>query len=50
MDGQSADFLSLLSTLTTGANRSSTTKLRDENARIVLDALDEVDHLPTVAE
>ena len=42
MNSQSPDFLPLLSTLTTGVNRSSTIKLQDENARIVLGALDEV--------
>ena len=50
MDQQSPGFLSLLSTLTTGGNQSPTTKLRGENARIVLSALDEVGHLFTAAE
>ena len=50
MDGQSPDFLSLLSTLTVGVNRSSIIKLQDENARIVLGALDEVGRPLTVAQ
>jgi len=50
MDRQSLDFLPLLSTLTVGGNQSPTTKLRGENARIVLSALDEVGHLFTMAE
>jgi len=50
MDRQSLDFLPLLSTLTAGGNQSPTTKLRGENARIVLSVLDEVGRLSTVAE
>ena len=50
MDRQSLDFLPLLSTLTAGGNQSPTTKLRGENARIALSALDEVGCLSTVAE
>ena len=50
MDSQFPDFISLLSTLTTGVNRSSTIKLQDENARIVLGALDEVSRPQTVAQ
>ena len=50
MDKRSSYFHSLLSTLTTGVNRSSTTNLQDENARIVLGALDEVGRPPTVVK
>ena len=50
MDRQSPDFLPLLLTLTAGGNQSPTTKLRGENARIVLSALDEVGHKFTVEE
>lgn len=50
MDGRSPDFLPLLSTLTTGDNRSSTIKLQDENARIVLSALDKVGRPLTVVK
>jgi len=50
MDRQSLDFLPLLSTLTAGGNQSPTTKLRGENARIVLNALDEVSFPFTVVE
>ena len=50
MDGQSPNFLPLLSTLTTGDNQSSTIKLQDENARIVLGALDEVGRPLTVVK
>ena len=42
MDQQSPDFLPLLLSLTTGANRSSTTALRGDDAKITLSALDEV--------
>ena len=50
MGRRSPDFLSLLSTLITSVSQSSTIKLRDENARIVLGALDKVGHPPTVVE
>ena len=50
MDRQSPDFLPLLSTLTTGDSRSSTINLQDENARIVLGALDEVSRPLTVVK
>ena len=50
MDSRSPDFLSLLSTLTTGVNRSSTIKLQDENAKIVLSALDKVGHSQTAVK
>lgn len=50
MDRQSPGFLPLLSTLTAGGNQSQTTKLRGENARIVLSTLDEVGFIFTVAE
>ena len=49
MDRQSPDYLPSLSTLIVGGNQSPTTKLRDENARIALSALDEVGHPFTVA-
>ena len=42
MDRQSSDFLLLLLSLTTGDNRSSTTALRGDDAKITLGALDEV--------
>lgn len=42
-DQHSPDFLPLLSSLTTGTAHRSTSKLRDESAKITLDALDEVD-------
>ena len=42
MDRQSPDFSSLLSSLITGTNRSSTTKLRGDDAKVTLDALDQV--------
>jgi len=42
MDRQSPDFPSLLSSLITGTNRSSTIKLRSHDAKITLDALDQV--------
>ena len=42
MDRQSRNFLPLLLTLIAEGNQSPTTKLRDENARIVLSVLDEV--------
>ena len=42
MDRRSPDFLPLLLSLTTGANRSSTTALRGDDAKITLSALDEV--------
>ena len=44
MDRQSSDFLPLLLSLTTGANRSSTTALRDDDAKITLSTLDQVSH------
>ena len=50
MDSQSPDFLSLLSTLTTGVSRSLTIVLQDEDARIVLGALDEVGRPPTAVK
>ena len=42
MNQQSPDFLPLLSTLIAGDNRSSTIKLRGDDAKIVLGAIDEV--------
>ena len=39
---RSPDFLPLLSSLVTGTGYLSTTKLRDESAKITLDALDKV--------
>ena len=42
MDQQSPDFLPLLSSLTAKFNRSLTTKLLDDDARIVLSVMDEV--------
>ena len=42
MDQHSPVFLPLLSSLITGAGYLSTTKLRDKNAEITLDALDKV--------
>lgn len=45
-DQQSPDFLPLLSFLTTGDNRSLTTRLRGNDARIALGALDEVGFSP----
>ena len=45
-DQQSPDFLPLLSSLTTGANRSLTIRLRGDDAKIALGALDEVSFPP----
>ena len=42
MDRRFPDFLPLLLSLTTGANRSSTTALRGDDAKITLGTLDEV--------
>ena len=42
MDQKSPDFLPLLSSLTAEANRSSTTKLCDDDARIALSVMDKV--------
>ena len=42
MDRQSSHFLPLLLSLTTGTNRSSTTALRGDDAKITLGVLDEV--------
>lgn len=42
MDRASPAFIPLLVSLTTGSNRSSTAKLRGEDAKITLGALDEV--------
>jgi hypothetical protein len=44
MDGRSQDFLPLLSSLITGTNRSSTTDLRGDDAKITLGALDDVSY------
>lgn len=44
MDQHSPGFLPLFSLLLKGAGYRSTTKLRDGNAGIALDALDEVGH------
>ena len=41
-DRRSPDFLPLFLSLTTETNRSSTTKLRGDDAKITLGALDEV--------
>ena len=41
-DRRSPDFLPLFLSLTTEASRSSTTKLRGDDAKITLGALDEV--------
>ena len=42
MDRQSPEFPSLLLSLITGTNRSSTTELRGDDAKIALDSLDQV--------
>jgi len=42
MDRQSPDFPPLLSSLTADGNRSSTTGLRGDNARVTLNMIDEV--------
>jgi len=44
MDRQSPDFLPLLSALTAGADRPSTTALRDNGAEIALGAMDDVSY------
>jgi len=45
-DPRSPDFLPLLSSLTAGDNLSLTTRLRDDDAKIALGALDEVGFPP----
>ena len=42
MNRQAPDFPSLLSSLITGTNRSSTAELRGDDAKITLDSLDQV--------
>lgn len=49
MDRRSPDFPPLLSSLTTGDNRIPTTKLRGDDAKIALGALDEVGFMTVVA-
>ena len=49
MDRQSTGFLPLLSSLTSGTNKVSTTMLQDDDARVTLGAIDEV-NLPFVAK
>jgi hypothetical protein len=44
MDGLSHEFLPLLSSLIIGTNRSSTTNLRGDDAKITLGALDDVSY------
>ena len=49
MDLESSGFLPLLSSLTSGDNRSSVINLRDTEASLALDAMDQVSLAPSVS-